>query len=86
MLCQVRLESLMGVTRMDSYAPNTIVQTTCNPLSDQITSLLRLYEILIAVHVRDVPEGLPFDLITCPVLTKAWAIIGVVLHPLFSLR
>ena len=49
---------------MKAHAPDAIIQTTRDPLSNQITSLLRLHEILIAVYVRDVSEGLTFNLRT----------------------
>ena len=66
----MRIEQSTPVLCMKSYAPDTIIQTARNPLSNQIASLLRLYEVLIAVHVRDVPESLPFNLTTGSTLAE----------------
>lgn len=49
---------------MRANAPDAIIKTTRNPLSDQVPSLLGLYEVLITVHVRDVPKSLSFNLMT----------------------
>jgi len=50
---------------MKSYAPDAVIQTTRNPLSNQITGLIGLYKVLVAVYVRDIAKSLPFDLIMC---------------------
>ena len=55
-------ERLVLVLRTEPHVPNTVIQTARNPLPNQITCFLGLYKGLIAVHVRDVPESLPFNL------------------------
>jgi len=46
------------------HVPDTVIQTARNPLPNQIAGFLSLYKVLITVNVCDVPESLPFDLIT----------------------
>ena len=76
-LCQSRPEQLVTVSCTRSHAPDAVIQTTCNPLSNQIASLLCLYEVLIAVYVRDIPESLPFNLITHSMLAESRVVYGV---------
>jgi len=57
-------ERLISVFRIKSHVPDTVIQTARNPLSNQIASLLGLYKVLMAVHVCDISESLPFNFIT----------------------
>ena len=50
------------MSRMKAYTPYTVIQTARNPLPDQIAGLFGFYKVLVAVHVRDVPESLSFNL------------------------
>lgn len=60
--------------RMGSHAPDTVIQTARNPLSNQVTSLLGLYKVLIAVHVGDIHESVSFSFIIRSMSAKSWAI------------
>jgi hypothetical protein len=69
-LSQVHREWLIWVLCKRSYAPDTVIQTTRDPLSNQITSLLGLYKVLIAVHVCDVSKSLPFNFVAGSTLAE----------------
>ena len=49
---------VVGMPRiMLYYSPYTVIKITRKPLTDKIPSLIRVYERLIAVYVRDVEQG-----------------------------
>jgi len=77
-------EQSIPVFRTKSHVPDTVIQTARNPLSNQIASFLGLYKVLIAVHVCDIPEGLPFNFITRSTLAESGG--DTTLHILFNLR
>jgi hypothetical protein len=39
------------------YSPNTVIKITRNPLTDKIPGLIRVYERMVAVYVRNIEQG-----------------------------